>query len=1128
MYDKARTNSKWVGGPNEVFYRALFREGDVFKAHIGCRGYDFVQQLETDVCPIRDGWLDALVAEAETALDTAAAISGARVESDLVCSARKDDGDECTAAADHPDYIRQHVNGNALYHMGDRLQGLLAGALELYHDWPFDLAAYLTANATDQLHLLRYTKLVHNRVVPVHVDHMHTAALYDPQTYLVHYPSNFEKQTQMDATLATLARGMTAIVIGACSSMHPPLLHNLHLSLQRQGTRNVVWVAQLGMHSTLHAVMAMRPHAFVESHDLRPVYGHRDGCIPPLDTIQQLLDKQYDVLYLDADAAVIGNLTAVTSTLDRGAVHFASGAIQARGHYYQHESMPRYKFSSKAFFMPATPASAKLNQAWRQRLAFMPSTTPGSVVNAEANCSAIASCAWNGTTIRLLAPSDFVSGVNLVKHWPSSAALESAAAYIGVGAGLEAHGRATKTDYTADHARFRLQHAGRWMLPRDSTCCAQVLAADDVHVTEDASTVRSYVDLVLFMNKTAAQEGIACVVPPSLVDERTGERVSYEAVFDPASLFHGVQLFPSLPDVPSCPLHSPTVIYNASSESVPQQWRHWPASAFSPEVRTALDHFSQSTNIVGGVCLDDPRRPLAEAALHLLRGSANAVLASARGPTGHLFVTGKWRILDDHVQRGVRRVLTLLSPSLFANSTSVPAFYTAFGLRSHYPRLGEDVVLDVLDALVCRLANKTTASEAPDMLVSELLAGLLEFVNPSVLKEDLELTRMYSTAPSPPFLLPLDTLPNNGFSNLANAAQVLAYLGQKTGLRAAMVPLSMQHLYHVPRPWSDVLSNVSRFYLEMRSLRPPVWAMLRHPSLLVEVLDSHMLSAGPAKLWTHNTTCRHIKTPSIEVTMPCMAADDPWMPVGSQLYSKRTFQRLYIASNAAEWERLALQGHDVVLGEGSAYLGLSENQAGPVLLNRTKTGRDIVLRPFRGFNFQNGNAKHVAFSKSWRATFTPSQTITDHVQGILQKLHANFTCYHARVADEFMVHHHADRPQFARENVFGMLSNAITRQESIAPNATLPFVYITSDVNEPIERVVGWNSRVATSCHAFGCPKVKDGVTWGLIERDVCASAAGFAGNIYSTFTLSICARRNDQSCHDYFNQSLSDGRLLF
>ena len=67
MYDKARTNSKWVGGPNEVFYRALFREGDVFKAHIGCRGYDFVQQLETDVCPIRDGWLDALVAEAETA-----------------------------------------------------------------------------------------------------------------------------------------------------------------------------------------------------------------------------------------------------------------------------------------------------------------------------------------------------------------------------------------------------------------------------------------------------------------------------------------------------------------------------------------------------------------------------------------------------------------------------------------------------------------------------------------------------------------------------------------------------------------------------------------------------------------------------------------------------------------------------------------------------------------------------------------------------------------------------------------------------------------------------------------------------------------------------------------------------
>lgn len=1160
----------------------MSRDGDVYRASIEPYAYDFVQQLETDVCPIRDGWLEALVSEAVAASTTVAAISGARVEGDTLCSAKKEGRDECAPAAGHPEYIRQHINGNALYHMGDRLQAFLDQALDRYPKWPFDLASYLTANATNQLHLLRYTNVLHNRVVPVHSELANESPLYDPATYLVHCPSILLRPTQLDAAVATLSSALPAMIVGACASTHRLVLQNLHLSMQRQGLRNVIWVAQKPPPTApetkpaiLESIMGLRPIAFVESQ--RQVQGPGDptnGCSPPLDVIEHALGKGHDVFYLDADAVLVGDLNSTLQSLDRGAVHLASAAVQSHGHYYANETAPRYMFTSKAFFMPASNASVNLIHTWRAAMKM--ATTPphhdmDRVLNTACRCSNIASCAWNGTSLRLLPPTHFITGLNLVKQWPARKIPGAPVAYIAISAagwGADADEASRNAPVSEGTARFRLQHADAWLLPQERSCCASMLVAEDVEVNgENATSVRSYVDLLLHMNATVAREKIACAVAPALVDSRTGERMAYEVIFDAGSLFHAAHVYPSIDVAPVCQFDRPSVVTNASVSDLSKDataadgWRSWPLESFAPELRATMGLVAESPAIASAACLDDSDRSLAEAALHLMRGSARYILNPVANRA--TYVTGSWRVLDSHVQRNFPLLMTLLSPSLYRLPKTTPeAVYTSFGLRAQYPRLGDDVVMHVLDALVCRLASGLIArSEVPHMYLAEVYAGLLEFVAPEVLGEDLLLVeksavelKSASKRPSkivpglaaegpPTYLLPLDTLDNNGFSNTVNAAQVLAYTANKTGVAAAMVPLSLRHRKHAPRPWSDVIADVGEFYAKLPGLRPPTWALLRHPSLLVEVLDGYMLSAGTVKLWTRNATCRVVKTAHGDFPVPCMAnGDDAWGRLAAVIHSPRTFRRFRVASNAAEWEEKLLRGEDVVISQGRGYLGLSDDEMSSAIASRTAHfGRDIVFRPFRAFNFQNANAGHLEFaSSSWAAAFKPARALLDQTAAIVQSLASNYTCYHARVADEFMAQHQAARPQFAADNVFRLISQRMSSEGQPARGggggesdaALPPSVYITSDDNNPVQRIVVNASSLqaaaaATSCRAFGCAE-KDHVSWGIIERLVCASAATFLGNIYSTFTLSVCALRNDQPCRDLFNQTLSDGRLLF
>lgn len=139
-----RKGEQWVSGPNDAFYGAML-SGPIYETYI--RRYDLVQQLETDVCAMADGWLDVLVDP--MLRDAKLLISGARTACDCVYDAIHD---VCEPMTKHGDHMLAHVNGNAVYRVGKDLKNVLAKAQIKYGNTePFDLAAYWTMKEAGML-----------------------------------------------------------------------------------------------------------------------------------------------------------------------------------------------------------------------------------------------------------------------------------------------------------------------------------------------------------------------------------------------------------------------------------------------------------------------------------------------------------------------------------------------------------------------------------------------------------------------------------------------------------------------------------------------------------------------------------------------------------------------------------------------------------------------------------------------------------------------------------------------------------------------------------------------------------------------------------------------------------------
>ena len=141
----AEKDADWVSGPNTAFYDAML-DGRVY--HRFVKHYRFVQQMETDVCALRDGWLDVLLAP--MLVDDDLVVSGATIRSDCVYYKAWDRCDSVRVVISHSPHMYLHVNGNALYRVGAELASLLSQARLLFKNTePFDLAMYWAAKALD-------------------------------------------------------------------------------------------------------------------------------------------------------------------------------------------------------------------------------------------------------------------------------------------------------------------------------------------------------------------------------------------------------------------------------------------------------------------------------------------------------------------------------------------------------------------------------------------------------------------------------------------------------------------------------------------------------------------------------------------------------------------------------------------------------------------------------------------------------------------------------------------------------------------------------------------------------------------------------------------------------------------
>ena len=185
-------DAEWVSGPNSVFYDAFAEGGEIYEKYV--RFYALVQQLETDVCALRGGWLSSLL-RPMLVLDEAGEsrsrrrcrhrmsssslspssllpssfsnssnliiVSGSTIKSSCLYVVKYD---ECQPFEPVASYMTEHVNGNAVYRTGDMLQQVLKSAREQFANAePFDLAIYHVLKASNASSTLAHSNpLYHN------------------------------------------------------------------------------------------------------------------------------------------------------------------------------------------------------------------------------------------------------------------------------------------------------------------------------------------------------------------------------------------------------------------------------------------------------------------------------------------------------------------------------------------------------------------------------------------------------------------------------------------------------------------------------------------------------------------------------------------------------------------------------------------------------------------------------------------------------------------------------------------------------------------------------------------------------------------------------------------------------
>ena len=735
---------------------------------------------------------------------------------------------------------------------------------------------------------------------------------------------------------------------------------------------------------------------------------------------------------------------------------------------------------------------------------------------------------------------------------------------------------------------FRFRSADMWP-PAGRGVCANVSALVDssgVLVlggsggdTSDGGSSGDGVSRLLaaylsFFERVAARR-FECAVVASfrLWGSSSNATVPFDTLFD----FKGVQsltgavLLPSLAWVHLQP--GATVDkYDYSAATATAAYRlppptHWLLAAELLAVAGWINH------AMGGagrrVCVNDMRRSAGEVAVLALRGDdtfERLLDVARRSSPSAVFLAGPWRIahqLLDDVAVAAQHSTTTSSHSQQQLELSLVTSLSARVFPQHerasfgWPFLrslpGDDPMFALLDLLLCsQSAKQISLADDPHFPLwdaQRLVVELSEHITPAVLAEDMaalaaiESAELRSALLTAPLLWGLEGVENGGLSNKLVVLQTLLYVSTELlrGRPTALMAFQPVRDSNATDAWGGLV-HVGRLYRQWDRSLPPSLVVLLQPTCVFDAL-----------LHGAVLPIRRQRTAS---NSRVVAQFRRQLAAASRHHTVRPIVKLQVVSGGqaaeaeAEAEALQMRGQGLLaLQARHAEMGADDDELLPTLRLLERSGADIALvHPFRSVRFVQSRASHQQFAQRWRAGFHTEPLLRQTVKERLRLIDQPFMCVHVRVLTEYLNTQQPSQPHANRTHVLHQLEQLVRRQWEQQPHNNITAVYVAmdSDVRPELNRIAASLSATAAAaaatglpprapprfvtCFDFGCSAATFGVdsVEGHLDAELCSHAALFRGNLYSSYTLQICARRRDHTCLDLFGRTLlGDDRLL-
>ena len=1130
QYDRSRSSAGWTAGPNAVFYAVMAAGGAVYEQRT--KQYSHVLQLETDCVLLRSGWLAALVAPVLDARrrhphnQPAFLLSGALLGPGQCVY--DDVAHSCGDVAAQADYVQRHINGNALYQLSPQLQAVFNHSLDVYPTWPFDLATWLSARDLSLTHLMVASPHAVNIASRIAPGTLHDPAqlvrgtrLHAGELVFAHVPLRM-RLGALDAALAALVRSVP-VTLTFVSASHLEYAAQWVASVAAAGVRNVLVVAF--DEQSAGAVSAMAPPHFTVLVNHTTARGSTafksDAFLAAVNArhgvIVDLLAAGFSLFAVDVDCHVTGSYSAHLATLAPDTVFFASDAAAGVGYHHYGEPRPRYFLNAGLFYVPPgaiAPALALFKVL--QATTGATGRADQDVLNDMVVCTALATCAYpaTGTKLGLLDPVRFQNGANYFsKQWPSYAALTGA---------LVVHNNWAEGVYAK---RFRAQAAGLWRTTTQHLPVCASVAVLDTHLQLGgaAQSTGSVVATYLQFFAHVKQGGFVCAVVPGFA--APGNRtLPFDVLFDAAAVrnFTAAELYPALGHLQAgaAPVHWPGG--QVEEAVLPDDLM------LSPALMTT---FHWLDDMIGSprTCVDDLGRTVEQVAVAALQTDSLAAVLSAAAAARDLahnrvFLAGAWRVAHPHIDALAPDVAVSASPRFFP-----PHERFSFGLGFVHGTTGDDPLFDALDLLLCRASQKAVRLEPGSVVAAavahgeQLLRAVAAHIPPAVLAEDLAVLgamplAQLQAALSQRLLFSLEPVANNGLSNVIGAAQTLAFLATTHALRGVassaagqlafiMPPFQGQHLRPGCAPWGDIV-NATAFYAALPHALPPSTLPLLHPRAALDgVLHGAQMAAAVGGATAADALLDGY--PSVVTALVTAAAG-------------RTYTRLFVSHDRAE--ALQLGGH-VAAQPSHEYLGCTDTELRTAVAHVDPSSDVALPTVFRSYAFMLNDTRHVMFGAQWRAAFRANAAVEAKARGILEALPRPFACIHLRLKEEYL-RAHGGAVHGNASVVLASFKAYLSAQR--ARKVTTFYAATDTNAAAALAPLVPPGA-VLFTCADFGCAAEQAGEESGVgfVDRSVCAAADFFVGNIYSSYTLQICALRGDQACGDLFGRRIADGRLL-